>query len=92
MGIYEDVKQWIKKCERCVLTKMPNPKIHPPMKSFQASRPLEVVAVDFTLLEPAGDGRENVLVITDVFTKFTQAFPTCDQKAAARMVSQVWCP
>ena len=51
------------------------------MKSFLASRPLEVVAVDFTLLQPTTDGRENVLVVTDVFTKFTQAFPTQDQKA-----------
>lgn len=92
VGIHEDVKQWIKKCERCVLTKMPNPKIHPPMKSFLASRPLEVVAVDFTLLEPASDGRENVLVITDVFTKFTQAFPTRDQKAdtTAKVLLREW--
>lgn len=92
VGIYEDVKQWIKKCQRCLLTKMPNPKIHPPMKSFLASRPLEVVAVDFTLLEPASDGRENVLVITDVFTKFTQAFPTRDQKAdtTAKVLLREW--
>lgn len=92
VGIHEDVKQWVKKCERCVLTKMPNPKIHPPMKAFLASRPLEVVAVDFTLLEPASDGRENVLVITDVFTKFTQAFPTRDQKAdtTAKVLLREW--
>lgn len=75
VGIHEDIKQWITKCECCVLTKMPHPRIHPPMKSFLASRPLEVVTVDFTLLERPSDGRENVLVITDVFTKFTQAFP-----------------
>ncbi|KAJ7999930.1 hypothetical protein DPEC_G00199510 [Dallia pectoralis] len=92
VGLYEDVEQWIKKCERCVLTKMPQPKIHPPMKSFLATRPLEVVAVDFTVLEPATDGRENVLVITDVFTKFTQAFPTKDQKAdtTAKILLREW--
>src|SRR4029434_1849949 len=92
VGVHEDVKQWIKKCERCVLTKMPNPKIHPPMKAFLASRPLEVVAVDFTILEPARDGRGKVLVITDVFTKFTQAFPTRDQKAdtTAKVLLREW--
>ena len=51
------------------------------MKSFLSSRPLEVVAVDFTLLEPTTDGREHVFVVTDVFTKFSKAFPTRDQKA-----------
>lgn len=90
--MYDDVEQWVKKCQRCVLTKMPQPKIHPPMKSFLATRPLEVVAIDFTILEPASDGRENVLVVTDVFTKFTQAFPTRDQKAdtTAKVLLREW--
>lgn len=42
---------------------------------------LEALAVDFTVLEPAIDGRENVLVMTDVFTKFTHVVPTREQKA-----------
>ncbi len=79
--MYEDVEQWVKQCQRCVLAKMPQPKIKAPWASLLASRPLEVVAVDFTTLEPATDGREHVLVVTDVFTKFSQAFPTRDQKA-----------
>ncbi len=43
-----------------------------------ASRPLEILAIDFTLLERASNGCENVLVITDVFSKFTQAYPMRD--------------
>ncbi|KAK3532108.1 hypothetical protein QTP86_008372 [Hemibagrus guttatus] len=55
-------------------------------------KPLEVVAMDFTTLEPASDGRENVLVVTDVFTKFSQAFPTRDQKAdtTAKILLKEW--
>lgn len=92
VGMYNDVEQWIKKCQRCILTKMPQPRIHAPMKPFLASRPLEVVAVDFTVLEPSSDGRESVLIVTDVFTKFTQAFPTRDQRAetTAKLLLREW--
>lgn len=71
---------------------MPHPKILPPMKSSLASRPLEVVAVDFTVLEPASDGHENVLAETDISTKFMHAYPTQDQKAdtTAEMMLKEW--
>ncbi|XP_061584211.1 uncharacterized protein LOC133449095 [Cololabis saira] len=40
----------------------------------------------------ASDGRENVLVVTDVFSKFTQAYPTSDQRAStvARVLTEKW--
>lgn len=47
-----------------------------------ASLPNEILAMDFTLLEPAQNGMENVLIMTDVFSKFTQAIPTRDQCAS----------
>lgn len=48
--------------------------------------------MDFTILEKSSDGRENVLVLTDVFTKFTQAIPTKDQKATtvAKVLVKDW--
>ena len=57
-----------------------------------ASRPLEVLAIDLTKLDQASDGRENVLVMTDVFTKFTQAVPTRNQEAAtvAKVLVYEW--
>lgn len=92
VGMHEAVDKWVKNCQRCVLAKMPQPKIRASWVPFLASRPLEVVAVDFTSLEPASDGRENVLVVTDVFTKFSQAFPTRDQKAetTAKVILKEW--
>lgn len=57
VGMYEDVERWVKKCQRCISTKMPQPRICPPMKLFLASRTLEVVAVDYTVLEPSDQGR-----------------------------------
>ena len=57
-----------------------------------AYNPLEILAIDFTLLEKAADGRENVLVLTDIFTKYTQAIPTKDQKAntVAKVLVKEW--
>ena len=62
------------------------------MGTLPAIRPLEVLAVDFTVLEPAPGGTESVLVMTDVFTKFTVAVPTKDQKAAtvAKALIREW--
>ena len=49
------------------------------MGSLVATAPMDMLTIDFTVLEPSSDGRENVLVISDIFTKFTQAIPTKDQ-------------
>ena len=59
------------------------------MGSLLATKPLEVLAMDFTLFEPASDGRENVQVLTDVFTKFTIAIPIRDQRASTAVKTLV---
>ncbi|CAB3985250.1 Transposon Ty3-I Gag-Pol poly [Paramuricea clavata] len=91
-GMYTDVEKWIKACERCVLSKMPQPRIRTPMGHLITEQPLSVLAIDFTLLERSSDGKENVLVMTDVFTKFSLAVPTKDQKAStvAKMLVKEW--
>ena len=45
--------------------------------------------MDFTQLEAALDGRENVLVITHVLNKFTVEVPTKDQWASTVVKSLV---
>ena len=91
-GLNAEVKRWISECERCVVAKGPYFTARTPMGSIIATKPLEVLAMDFTQLEPASDGRENVLVLTDVFTKFTVAIPTRDQKAVtvAKALIREW--
>lgn len=91
-GMGEDIKQWCQNCERCTLAKSSQFRPHAPMGHLLASRPNQILAVDFTFLEPAMDGREQVLIMTDVFTKFTQAVPTRDQKATtvANVLIREW--
>ena len=69
----EDIQNWIRQCDRCVLAK--KCQVRPPLGNLLASRPLEVVAMDFTVLEKARDGRENVLVLIDVSFKIHNSSP-----------------
>ena len=78
-GMTEDVRQYIWAYERCTLGK--HAAVYPPMGHLLANRPLQILAIDFTKLDTASDGRENVLVMTDVFTKYTVAVPTGIQEA-----------
>ena len=79
-GMFNQIKDYCKSCERCIVSKMPQPSIKPAMGHLIANKPLQILAIDFTVLEPA-HGKENVLVMTNIFTKFTRAVPTKDQKA-----------
>ena len=91
ISLHNDVVEWISKCERCLISKEGFPKIKSKMGHVLATRPFELIAVDFTILEKSGCF-ENVLVITDVFSKFTQAIPCKDQKAVtvAKCLVQHW--
>ena len=62
------------------------------MSHAAAARPLEIVAMDFTQIEKSTSGIENVLVFTDVFTKYTITIPTRDQtaKTVSRLFVQDW--
>lgn len=42
---------------------------------------LGLVCMDYLSLEPDGKGTNNILVITNNFTKYTVAVPTVGQKA-----------
>ncbi len=60
------------------------PKMRPVERAFMghllASRPNEVLAIDFTVLEPSYSGQEKTLMMTDEFSKFSMAVSTHDQK------------
>lgn len=91
-NLRKDVEQWCQQCERCVVAKAVQPRVRTFLGALLASRPLKIVALDFTTLEQASDGHENVLVVTDLFSKFTQAYPTPNQKAGtvARVLTGKW--
>lgn len=80
-NLAQDVRQWRDQCTRCTLACLPHRPIKTPMQPVVAHAPLEILAIDFTILEKSSNGIENVLVITDVFSKYTIAIPTRNQSA-----------
>uniref|UniRef100_A0A3B3QN89 Gypsy retrotransposon integrase-like protein 1 n=1 Tax=Paramormyrops kingsleyae TaxID=1676925 RepID=A0A3B3QN89_9TELE len=77
----KNVQDWVRQCKRCALAKDVFPRIQAPMACMNVTSPLEVLAIDYTVLERSVGGYENVLVLTDMFTRFTIAVPTKDQTA-----------
>nr|XP_055072597.1 uncharacterized protein LOC129452638 [Misgurnus anguillicaudatus] len=52
-----------------------------PMVPIHAKAPLHIMAMDFLTLGRPQDRYQNILVITDLFTKYAWAVPTLDQTA-----------
>ena len=75
------VDETCRSCQRCQQAKRPMIPIYQPRGHLVATQPLEVVALDFIKLEPSSSNTESVLVITDVFTKWTVAVPTPNETA-----------
>jgi hypothetical protein len=51
-----DLENWINHCNRCILAK--EVKVRTPLGTIQASGPLEVLAIDYTLLDKSSSGYE----------------------------------
>lgn len=59
------------------------------MNQIISQGPLDLVCIDFLSLEPDSQGHANILVVTDHFTRYAQAFPAKDQKATT--VAKILC-
>ena len=80
-GMTHDVENWISRCTRCVCSKAPSLPHSAPLVPISTTQPLEIVCMDFLSLEKSKGGYQNILVITDHFTKFSWAYPTTNQTA-----------
>ena len=91
-ALQQDVKTYVKKCFSCAITKTPVPTIRTPMRHLLAFQPMELLAIDFLKLDRGKGGYEDVLVMTDAFTKFAQAVPCRNQTApvVARVLHDTW--
>ena len=79
-SLYRDTIEHLESCRKCLLRKSNVPKAE--LVPISVSRPMELVHLDYLCLEPCKGKIENVLVVTDYFTKYAQAFPTKSQTAS----------
>ena len=81
IGLTRDVEYKVKSCKRCICAKSPNLPEKAPLVSIVTSRPMELVCMDFVGLESSKGGYQNILVLTDHFTRYACAIPTRNQEA-----------
>uniref|UniRef100_A0AAR2M6Q9 Gypsy retrotransposon integrase-like protein 1 n=1 Tax=Pygocentrus nattereri TaxID=42514 RepID=A0AAR2M6Q9_PYGNA len=74
------VELYVKNCGSCVAWKSPCIRAAP-LHQIVTSGPMELVCIDFLCLEPDSKGFSNILVVTDHFSRYSQAYPTKDQRA-----------
>ncbi|XP_070548774.1 uncharacterized protein [Ptychodera flava] len=74
------VKRKCQTCNRCVQRKQ-LPRRAAPMINIFSSCPMELVCIDFLTIEQDRSNTQNVLVVTDHYTRYAQAYLTKDQEA-----------
>ena len=80
-GMQVEATQHIAKCSRCLKRKS-TPQVAP-LQPILVSQPLKLVHLDYLTLEPSKGNIENVLVITDHFTRYALAYAGKTQTAQA---------
>lgn len=74
----QDTEDHIKSCGECITRKTPAQRAAP-LHQISSSGPMDLVCIDFLSMEMDSKGMRNVLVVTDHFTRYAQAFPTKNQ-------------
>ena len=74
------VKEHIGKCHLCLAFKAEAAQ-NAPLENIMATHPLELFHLNYLCLEPEKGLEENILVVTDHFTRYAQAHVTRTQTA-----------
>ena len=78
--MYQDITEYVTNCHQCHVTKGHYTGPHTQHGLFVANNPWNLLCIDFLKVDPSKYNKENVLVLTDAFTKFSQAYVTNNQK------------
>ena len=79
-GMNKYIKEKVQQCGRCIRRKTAPVKATE-LVNITSTSPMELVCIDYLSLERSKGGFENILVITDHFSRYAQAIPTRNQTA-----------
>ncbi len=80
-GMLQYVSELVSSCRRCIQAKAPHLPESAPLVNITTTYPMELVCIDYLGLEDSKGGYNNILVVTDHFTQYAQAYPTRNQTA-----------
>ena len=72
----DEIKHFVTQVRPCIKRKKPYIMKAAAMQSISTSEPLEITSMDFLHLDKSSGGYQYLLVLTDLFTKFTQVYAT----------------
>ena len=88
----QDVTKYVTNCHWCHVAMGHYTGLQTQQVSLVANNPLDLLCIEFLNVDPSRDSKENILVLTDAFTKFSQAYITNNQKALtiAKILVDKW--
>ena len=91
-AMFKDATKYVKDCPQCQIAKEDYTKPNTILGVIIAHNPMDLMFIDFTKVDPSKYGKEYILVLTDAFTKFSQAFVKPNQKTItiAKILVDKW--
>ena len=76
-----DTSNWVSQCSCCQVAKGNYTTPRPQTSHLESNNPMDLLCLDFTKIDPSRTSKENVLIMTDAFSKFSVAVMTPNQRA-----------
>ena len=90
--MFADTNHWLSQCKQCLVSEGDYTELKTLQGSLVSHQPLELLCIDFTRADVTKGGKENILVLTDAFSKYSQTFIMSKQKAltVAKLLVDKW--
>ena len=94
-GYEMDIQNWVQECQQCQKRNPPQPHPLAPLGSIKCTYPFDVISWDIMGPLPLSTkGHKYILVVTDLFSKWVEAFPlavTDSETLASVLMDEVVC-